>query len=124
MKRGVRLLLLALVVLGVVLSLAACGVKKTSLPTNNLDVAKDAAAKVNLLAVQTGIQAYIVANSQLPSSAARLWPPFSCPGPTSTMAARSTPSWESQPASTVSCRRNGAGRPFCWPCWWSPPASS
>jgi len=71
MKRGVRLLLLVLVVLGVVLSLAACGVKKTSLPTNNLDVAKDAAAKVDLLAVQTGIQAYVVANSQLPPSAAQ-----------------------------------------------------
>jgi hypothetical protein len=71
MRRGVRLVLAALVVLGVVVSLAACGVKESSLPTNNLDVARDAAAKVNLLAVQTGIQSYIVANSQLPPSAAQ-----------------------------------------------------
>jgi hypothetical protein len=71
MRRGVRILLPTLLALGIVWSLAACGVKQSDLPTNNIDVAKDAAAKVDLLAVKTGIQAYLVTNGQLPPSAAQ-----------------------------------------------------
>ena len=71
MRRGVRILLPALVALGVAWSLAACGVKESDLPTSNIDVAKDTAAKVSILAVKTGIQAYIATNGQLPPSAAQ-----------------------------------------------------
>lgn len=71
MRRGMRILLLALVALGIAWSLAACGVKVSDVPTKNIDVAKDTAAKVNLLAVKTGIQTYIATNGQLPPSAAQ-----------------------------------------------------
>ena len=71
MRRGVKILLLMLAVLGAAWSLTACGPKKNDLPTHNIDVAKDTAAKANLLAVKTGIQVYIATNGQLPPSAAQ-----------------------------------------------------
>ena len=71
MRRGVRILLPALVMLGVAWALVACGVKTTELPTQNIDVAKDVAAKANILVVKTGIQAYIATNETLPPSAAQ-----------------------------------------------------
>lgn len=71
MRRGTRLLLVALVALAVAVSLAACGVDTSELPTSNIDVAKDTAAKANLLPVKTAIQTYITTNGQLPPSAAQ-----------------------------------------------------
>jgi len=68
MRRGVRIPLLALVLLGVMWSLAACGAKQNELPTHQIDVAKDAAAKMDIVEVKTGIQAYIATTSQLPPS--------------------------------------------------------
>jgi len=66
MKRGARLLLMALALLGAVGSLAACGPNVNDVPTQNIDVAKDAAAKLNAVSVGTGIKAYIATNGQLP----------------------------------------------------------
>jgi len=68
MKRGARLLLMSLVLLGAAWSLAACGAKQNDLPTHQIDIAKDAAAKLNLVSVKSGIQAYIATNGQLPPS--------------------------------------------------------
>jgi hypothetical protein len=66
MKRRVSFALLVMAIACGALSLAACGAKDAEVPTSNIDVAKDAAAKVNILAVKSGIQAYIAANDQLP----------------------------------------------------------
>jgi hypothetical protein len=66
MKRRVSFALLVMVVACGALSLAACGSKDAEVPTSNIDVAKDSAAKVNILAVKSGIQAYIATNDQLP----------------------------------------------------------
>jgi hypothetical protein len=71
MRREVKILLLTLAVLGAALLLAGCGVKKNDLPTHNIDVAKDTAAKANLVPVKTAIQTYIATNGALPPSAAQ-----------------------------------------------------
>jgi len=68
MRRGVRILLPVLVALGLAWALAGCGPNVNEVPTQNIDVAKDAAAKLNLVSVKTGIQAYIATNGQLPPS--------------------------------------------------------
>jgi hypothetical protein len=57
--------LVAAALLGSLL-LGACGSTDADLPTSNIDAAKDTAARTNLLAIGTGIQAYIAANDQAP----------------------------------------------------------
>jgi hypothetical protein len=71
MRRGVRILLPALMLVGMMWSLAGCGPNVNNVPTKNIDVAKDVAAKANLLPVKTAIQTYIATNGALPSSAAQ-----------------------------------------------------
>lgn len=68
MRREAGIILAAVVTLGMAWSLAACGAKQNDLPTHQIDIAKDAAAKLNLVSVKSGIQAYIATNGQLPPS--------------------------------------------------------
>lgn len=60
--------LLAQFVLAAVLAVAACGCGSTDIasPTSNLDVAKDEAMKAGLMALNTGIAAYIATTNAAP----------------------------------------------------------
>jgi hypothetical protein len=71
MRRALRILLPALLLAGMMWSLAGCGPNVNNVPTKNIDVAKDVAAKANLLPVKTAIQTYIATNGALPPSAAQ-----------------------------------------------------
>src|SRR5512140_3205783 len=52
------------------LTLAGCFEKDLPpTPTSQINIAKDAAMKTEILSIQTGIQAYIASNGQLPSTA-------------------------------------------------------
>ncbi len=72
-----RTILLALVVLVAVaaaaVALPACGCQDKAVENTSgtLDVAKDAAAKAQLMLIKTGVQAYIVGNSALPPDASQ-----------------------------------------------------
>ena len=56
----------ALLVAGVV---AACGAKDIETPTGTIDIAKDVAAKGEIMMVKTGISAYAVTNGAAPPMA-------------------------------------------------------
>lgn len=58
-----------LVVIAAMIGLAGfgCGDGDIASPTTNIDLAKDTSAKAGILAIQTGIQAYIATNGSVPS---------------------------------------------------------
>lgn len=72
MRRTFALALVALAVLGAA-ALTGCGLKDKAVEntTGAVDVAKDAAAKAQLMAVKTGVLAYIAANGSLPADASQ-----------------------------------------------------
>jgi len=61
--------LLALLALGVALAVTACGTKDIPTPTSNIDVAKNVAAKGEIMMVKTGIAAYVATNGTAPQTA-------------------------------------------------------
>jgi len=56
-------------VLGAALFAAACGPQDVQTPTGNIDIAKNVAAKSEIMMVKTGIAAYIATNSTAPPMA-------------------------------------------------------
>jgi len=66
--RRTTALAIVLVVIAATIGLAGCGCGEEDLtrPTTNIDLAKDTSAKAGILAIQTGIQAYIATNGSVP----------------------------------------------------------
>ena len=74
MRRTLALALVALAVLAAAaVAAAGCGLRDEAVEntTGAVDVAKDAAAKAQLMAIKTGVQAYIAANGSLPADASQ-----------------------------------------------------
>jgi len=69
MKRVVSIASLALCALLVALAVTACGTADIETPTGNIDIAKNVAAKGEIMMVKTGISAYAVTNSAAPPMA-------------------------------------------------------
>ncbi len=69
MKRVVSIAALALCALLVAGVVAACGAEDIETPTGNIDIAKDVAAKGEIMMVKTGIAAYTATNSAAPPMA-------------------------------------------------------
>jgi hypothetical protein len=69
MKRVVSIASLALCALLVAGVAAACGAKDIETPTGNIDMAKDVAAKGEIMMVKTGIAAYAATNGAAPPMA-------------------------------------------------------
>jgi len=67
-RTGIALAALAAAVLGAAL-LAACGAQDIATTTGNIDIAKDVAAKSELMMVKTGVAAYAATNSAAPPMA-------------------------------------------------------
>jgi hypothetical protein len=85
MRRTIALVLVAAVALLAAAALPGCGCQKQAVEatSGNIDTAKDAAVKAQLMMIQTGIQAYIAANGSVPADASQAtlgsfvspWPP-------------------------------------------------
>jgi len=69
MKRVVSIAALAFCALMVGLAVAACGATDIETPTGNIDIAKDVAAKGEIMMVKTGIAAYTATNGAAPPMA-------------------------------------------------------
>ena len=69
MKRVVSIASLALCALPVALAVTACGTADIETPTGNIDIAKNVAAKGEIMMVKTGISAYAVTNGAAPPMA-------------------------------------------------------
>lgn len=71
MKRVTSVAFIALLALGLAAALAGCGLQDQAVEntTGKIDVAKDAAVKVQILSVKTGVQAYIAMNNAAPQDA-------------------------------------------------------
>jgi hypothetical protein len=69
MKRVVSIASLALCALLVALAVTACGTADIETPTGNIDIAKNVAAKGEIMMVKTGISAYAVTNGAAPPMA-------------------------------------------------------
>ena len=67
-RTGIALATLAAAVLGAAL-LAGCGAQDIATPTSNIDIAKNVAAKGELMMVKTGVAAYTVTNGAAPPMA-------------------------------------------------------
>jgi len=68
-RRGIALAVLAAAVLGAALLAAACGTKDIQTPTGTIDIAKNVAAKGEIMMVKTGIAAYAATNGAAPPMA-------------------------------------------------------
>ncbi len=68
MKRVVCIVSLAALALATALALAACGSKDITPPVQDINVARDQAARSELMLVKTAIQTYIATNGSLPPS--------------------------------------------------------
>ena len=73
MKRVTSVALVALLVLCLAASLAACGLQDQAVEntTGKIDVAKDAAVKAQLMMIQTGVQAYVATSGAVPPDASQ-----------------------------------------------------
>lgn len=73
MKRMTVVALVALLVLAVTGLSAGCGFQDQAVEqtTGKIDVAKDAAAKVQLMSIKTGVQATVASTGQLPPDASQ-----------------------------------------------------
>jgi hypothetical protein len=69
MKRVVSIASLALCALLVAGVVAACGAEDVETPSGTIDIAKDVAAKGEIMMVKTGISAYAVTNGAAPPMA-------------------------------------------------------
>lgn len=66
MKRIVSTVLLVLVAAALAAGAAGCGSEEVVSPTTNIDMARDEAVKAGIVAIDTGIAAYIGANEAAP----------------------------------------------------------
>jgi len=67
-----RALAIALVTIAVATAgLVGCGKDEVASPTSQIDVAKDTSAKAGILAIETGIKAYIAATGAAPPEASQ-----------------------------------------------------
>lgn len=66
--RRTTALAIVLVVIAATVCIAGCGCGEADIesPTTTIDLAKDTSAKAGILAIQTGIQAYIAMNGSVP----------------------------------------------------------
>jgi hypothetical protein len=73
MRRTIALVLVAAVALLAAAALPGCGCQKQAVEatSGNIDTAKDAAVKTQLMMIQTGVQAYIASSSSLPPDASQ-----------------------------------------------------
>lgn len=73
MRRCAAIALAVALVLGVAGVLPGCGCQKQVVQqtTGQIDVAKDATAKVDLMMIKTGVQAYVATNGQVPPDASQ-----------------------------------------------------
>ena len=73
MKRLVCIVLGLLLALGVAGALAGCGLQDEAVEktTGQIDVAKDATVKAQLMMIKTGIQAFVVTNGAAPPDASQ-----------------------------------------------------
>jgi hypothetical protein len=71
MRRRLALAFVALAVLAAGAALPGCGLQDKAIENTSgkIDVAKDAAAKAELMMIKTGIQAYIATNGAVPADA-------------------------------------------------------
>ncbi len=68
-KTALALVSVCLAALAAAIGFAGCGEDEIVTPTSQIDIAKDTAVKGGILAIQTGIQAYITTNSAVPPAA-------------------------------------------------------
>ena len=71
MRRVTTALLAALVVLAAAAALSACGSTDIQTPTGAIDIARDQAAKSQIMLVKTGIAAYAATNGVAPPNASQ-----------------------------------------------------
>ena len=73
MKRLASIVLVAVLAFGLTAGLAGCGLQDKAVEntTGQIDVAKDATVKAQLMMIKTGIQAYVVTNSAAPPDASQ-----------------------------------------------------
>jgi hypothetical protein len=64
-----RLVLLWFLVAAAAAALAACGSKDIQTPSQTIDIAKDQAARSNIMLVKTGVAAYVATNGAAPPAA-------------------------------------------------------
>jgi hypothetical protein len=69
MKRVVCIVSLAVLALGGMLALAACGAKDVTPPIQDIDIARNASAKAEIMLVKTAISSYAATNGSLPPAA-------------------------------------------------------
>ena len=69
MKRIVSIVLLAFVAAALAVGATGCGSEEIASPKTNIDLAKDAAAKAGIMAIETGIIAYMASNEAAPPAA-------------------------------------------------------
>ncbi len=73
MKRIAGIALIVVVALAVTGAFAGCGCQEKAVEntTGTIDVAKDAAAKAELVPIKTAVQSYVVSNGALPPDASQ-----------------------------------------------------
>jgi hypothetical protein len=73
MKRVAGIVLVALLALTVVTAVAGCGLQDEAVEktTGQIDQAKDAAVKAQLMMIKTGVQAMIASTGQVPADASQ-----------------------------------------------------
>ena len=73
MKRIVGIALIVVAALTVAGTFAACGCQEQAVEntTGTIDVAKDAAAKAELVLIKTAVQSYVISNGALPPDASQ-----------------------------------------------------
>jgi hypothetical protein len=69
MKRTMLAVMVLVVVVAAVVALGACGSKDVQTPTGAIDIAKDQAAKSEIMLVKTGVAASIAMNGVAPPNA-------------------------------------------------------
>lgn len=73
MKRLTIIVLVALLAVGVIAALAGCGLRDEAAEktTGQIDVARDATVKAQLMMIKTGIQTFVVSNGTVPPDASQ-----------------------------------------------------
>jgi hypothetical protein len=71
MRRLTAALCAVLIVLGAAVALGACGSKDIETPTGTIDIAKDQAAKSQIVLIKTGVAAYVATNGSAPPLASQ-----------------------------------------------------
>jgi hypothetical protein len=69
MRRTIALAMVCIAATAAAIGFAGCGEDEIATPTSQIDIARDTSAKAGILAIQTGIQAYIATSSVAPPAA-------------------------------------------------------